>query len=157
MTAPRLRRRDQEGSVLVLALCMLMAVGVVAFAGLRYADTSLRSTSGTIRPEREATYAADGAAEAALQYMVRDEAAGRDDGAPMCGDVAALQLLATLPAVAGQAAVEAWCRPETGSGMAGADRVVTLETRIDGVPRLQARARIFATGDPPIYEYWTEL
>jgi hypothetical protein len=155
-TSPR-PARGEHGSVLILALCMLVVVGIVAFAGLRYADTSLRATSRTIRPEREATYAADGAADAALQYVVRDSAAGRDDGAPSCGDVAAFHLLVSLPAVEYQPPVEAWCRPESGSGLASADRVVTIESRIDGVPRLQTRARLFAAGEPPTYEYWSEL
>jgi len=145
--------RDERASALVVALVMLSAVGTVALALSYFADASLRQTSRATRPEREAVYAADGALDLGIQVLRRDTLAGAV-GAPTCGDPAALLRLATLPAAPPQPAADTWCRPEPGSGVAGADRVVVLEARVDDVARLRGRVRFPVGGGVPVVESW---
>lgn len=150
------RARDERASALVIALVMLSAVGIVALALSTFADASLRQTSRAIRPGRELVYGASGAADLGIQVLRRDPAGGVA-GAPVCGDTASMRRIATLPASPPQPAAEAWCRPEPGSGVAGADRVVALEARVDGVTHLRARVRLPAGGAVPVVESWSPL
>jgi hypothetical protein len=72
------RSEPERGSALVMALLMLSVVGVVMAAALDYAGTSLRASNVAIRPQRASAYAADGAAQSAIQFLRSNPQAGAD-------------------------------------------------------------------------------
>jgi len=73
--------RDEDGQALVLALAFLAFFGLVIAALLSFASASLLSTS-QLREQRSATYAADGAVEAAINLARGDRNIGAYGAVP---------------------------------------------------------------------------
>jgi hypothetical protein len=72
------RRTDDEGAALIIALAVLLFFSLAVTASLGMVDASFRTTENGVRPQRYETYAADGAADAAMTYVRNDNALGRD-------------------------------------------------------------------------------
>ncbi|MEA2592959.1 MAG: hypothetical protein QOD62_2790, partial [Actinomycetota bacterium] len=64
----RLRRLDETGSALILALIFLAVLSVGAAAILALADTSIRATLA-VRTQGSTSYSADGAVQAAVNNI----------------------------------------------------------------------------------------
>jgi hypothetical protein len=73
--------RDQEGQALVLALAFLAFFGLVIAALLSFAGANVLATS-QLRQQRSATYAADGATDAAINIARADRNIGAFGAAP---------------------------------------------------------------------------
>ena len=72
------KRRHEDGSILVMALVMLTAIGLLVGAALNYAGASLRSSNVVYRPTRMKVYDADSAIQTAIQYVKNNPAIGQD-------------------------------------------------------------------------------
>jgi hypothetical protein len=86
--ASRRRHTDQQGSALIIALLFITTFSVIVAALLSFSEVGLRAAT-TLKNQRDASYAADGAVDAAIN---------RYSGGGACDDYAA-------PAVNGQSTI----------------------------------------------------
>jgi hypothetical protein len=104
-----------RGSALIIALVMIVMVGLLASVTLSYGATSLHAQGNAIAPDRQATYAADGAVDLAVKYLDTHTAVGVDGGGT-CGDPSSYGSVLTLPASGTAPSVTVQCQPVSGSG-----------------------------------------
>jgi hypothetical protein len=98
----QLRRSDERGSVLVIALVMVFLIAIIITAALSYSSTGLRASS-TIASDSKTQAAGDGAMQAAVQYLL----ANPGDHCGINGSTAGLLL--QLPGQNGQPASYVTC------------------------------------------------
>lgn len=129
MTRPA---RGEGGASLMFALVLVSFVGVLGTIVLGYGSIGLRST-GSVRAERAASYAADGAVQGAIQYVRTRATAGRD---PAIGGTCPTFSVPDVDATP----VTVTCTGQAGSGVvtpgvnAPRDAILTLGTSAsDGV------------------------
>lgn len=129
-----MRRRDQRGSTLVIALAVTGALGITvpAALGLAFAGANSNIAATTDRAD---TYAATSGIEAAIAYAGRTEWVGRF-GAPC----------PTIAADVGATPVEVTCASTTGP--TDVDRTLTLTARVGG--RIAARAAVLIRDSAPV-------
>jgi hypothetical protein len=154
----RRRARGEEGVTLVIALGFLAFFGLLIPALVTLGATHLQATS-RLQEQRGVVYAADGATDAAIQYLRSHPSCGRP-----------FQTVATCPISTGPttATFPATLNNRTGTTTITAtgavfelDRTVTLTTTVDGSTRVRATAVIrdsSTAAEPPVdVKTWTYL
>ena len=143
------RAHGEEGVSLILALAFLVLFGLTVPPLLNLGTANLLSTS-RLHDQRATVYAADGATDAAIQYLRSHPGCGRQlqvaASCPILTDSSHSSFSAT---VGGQAATTTI----TGTGALFAlDRSVTLSTTVGGSPRVDAKAIIRDSSplEPPV-------
>lgn len=118
--------RGERGASLMFALVLVSFVGVLGTIVLGYGSIGIRST-GSVRAERAAAYAADGAVQGAIQYVRTRVTAGRD---PAIGGTCPTFSVPDVDATP----VSVTCTGQAGSGVvtpgvnAPRDAILTLGT-----------------------------
>lgn len=118
--------RNDEGAALVLALILITVVALVVSVLLSYGDTSLRTTVA-LRNEAGTSYAADGAAEIAINQLRQGQFNNNPTSAtyPKCFGAGAtadtVTLSSFMPGTTGAANTSAavTCSPDPATGAAG--------------------------------------
>jgi hypothetical protein len=102
--------RNEEGSILVMALVVLSVIGLVVGVALNYANSSLRATNKVYKPERTKLYDAESAVQTAIQYVNQNPIAGAQ---PVSGVETCPTSALTYPGASGNITVNV-C-PQAGS------------------------------------------
>jgi len=143
------RVHGEQGASLVIALIFLAVFGLLIPAILNLGTNDLLGTS-KLQGQRGSVYAADGATDAAIQYLRRNTGCGRVFGSCPDGNV----VTATMNGVTAQATIAA-----LSTDPFKLDRQVRITTTVEGVIRVTATVFIRDSStlseQPVDVENWT--
>lgn len=150
------RRREDDGSALVLALIVVLVVGITVAALLSFAGTGL-SVAPKERTLRNQTNYVQGAVDGAINRIRTSSFEGVNDPAFPCNDyVPTSPVEANAPGAGTGVSYKVTCTPRGTSGLAGLDRplfaILTLGTASgEGINQKKDAGNNLLTIDGPIF------